>query len=132
MRSDLIGAPIVDCFNKIFIIRATWVAADGKKLILLIEDEHGNLRTCSHDDGVAMLVPQVMSSYSATSLTELFPDLLMPFGRREIVAIWTLSLGFDGPLREKIKYGIVAFKEGKENELAAMRAALTRSRNRRN
>lgn len=119
MRSDLIGSPVVGPGEKIFIIRAVYLV--GTNVMLVLEDETGHL---TYDDlnDVRMLVPQVMSSYSATSLTELFPDLLNAFGRREIVQIWTLGLGFDGPLRERIKYGILAFKEGKEGELATIRS----------
>jgi hypothetical protein len=128
MRSDLVGMPVVVIdagveVKGIFVIRATWLVPDpaGSVVEFLLESEQGRL-TVKRSNRVRMLVPQVMSSYSATSLTELFPDLLMKYGRREIVAIWSLSLGFDGPLREKIKYGIVAYEEGKEGELAAMRA----------
>lgn len=123
MRSDLIGMPVrieTDGGEKIFIIRAAWVNASGT-VSMLCESENGELHQ-TDADVIRMLVPQVMSSHSASSLTELFPDLLMKYGRREIVAIWTLGLGFDGPLRERIKYGIASFEEGKEGELAAMRA----------
>jgi hypothetical protein len=130
MRSDLIGAPVVFGEDEaIYVIRAVWNDYDPTSggrprmtLFALIENEQGGLVVVEATQ-IRMLVPQVMSSHSASFITELFPDLLMGFGRREIVAIWTLGLGFDGPLRERIKYGIVAFKEGKEGELAAFRAA---------
>jgi hypothetical protein len=120
MRADLIGMPCVH-ENQIYVIRAAWLAPAGH-MVVLIENERGELSQALHGE-IKMLVPQVMSSYSASNLTELFPDLLAEFGRREIIAIWTLGLGFDGPLRERIKYGIVAFTEGRAGELAAFRAA---------
>jgi hypothetical protein len=123
MRADLIGMPCVH-ENQIYVIRAAWVDPDraGTPMVVLIENERGELSQSLHGE-IKMLVPQVMSSYSASNLTELFPDLLAEFGRREIIAIWTLGLGFDGPLRERIKYGIVAFTEGRAGELAAFRTA---------
>lgn len=123
MRSDLVGMPMVSSSGLILIIRAVWVegAATDGIFSILSEDEEGRLHKYRSGD-VRMLVPQAIGSQSVSVLVELAPDLLMGFGRREIMKIWTYSLDFDGPLRKRIEYGIAAFKEAQEAELEAYRA----------